>query len=130
MAACTALLTEDASFAMPPLSIWYAPRLIVETWARESSLSGEWRWKVTPSSANAQPALAFYAWDEATGAHLPFALNVLTLRDDRVFDVTAFIVRSTDSPDNESYQRFPQQPMDQRSLSATYGRFGLPDRLD
>ena len=31
--------------------------------------------------ANAQPALAFYAWDESEGAYLPFALNVLTLRD-------------------------------------------------
>lgn len=130
VAAFAALLTEDASFAMPPLSTWYAPRVAVEAWARESSLSGEWRWKVALSSSNAQPALAFYAWDEAARTHLPFALNVLTLRDDRVSDVTAFIVRSTDSPDDESYHRFPQQPMDQRSLSATFDRFGLPDRLD
>ncbi|MFC6704550.1 RNA polymerase subunit sigma-70 [Flexivirga alba] len=130
VAAFTAILTEDVTFAMPPLATWYTPRTSVETWARESPLNGEWRWKVTLSSANAQPALAFYAWDEAARTHLPFALNVLTLRGDRVCDVTAFIVRSTDAPDDGSYQRFPEQPMDQRSLSATYERFGLPARLD
>lgn len=128
--AFTALLTEDATFAMPPLSTWYAPRSTIEVWARESSLTGEWRWRVVLSSANAQPALAFYAWDEAAGAYLPFALNVLTLRGDRVSDVTAFIVRSTGATDDAAYQRFPEQPMDTRSLESAYERFGLPARLD
>jgi hypothetical protein len=85
---------------------------------------------VLVSSANAQPALAFYAWDESAGAYLPFARNVLTLRGGRVSDVTAFIVRSTGARDDTAYERFPEQPMDSRSLESTYERFGLPDRLD
>jgi hypothetical protein len=57
--------------------------------------------------ANAQPTLAFYAWDDPAGAYLPFALNVLSLRDGLVSDVTAFIVRSTGAAEPEAYVRLP-----------------------
>ncbi|MBO0878544.1 MAG: RNA polymerase subunit sigma-70 [Pseudonocardia sp.] len=127
--AFTALLVEDATFAMPPLATWYTPRETIATWARESSMSGAWRWRAVLTRANAQPALAFYAWDDPAGAYLPFALCVLSLRDGLVSDVTAFIVRSTDSPDPEAYVRFPEEPMDPRRLSGTFDRFGLPERL-
>jgi len=73
--AFAALLVEDASFAMPPLTTWYAPRSAIVDWARDFSLSGAWRWRTVLCEANAQPALAFYAWDKDAGAHLPFALN-------------------------------------------------------
>jgi RNA polymerase sigma-70 factor (ECF subfamily) len=128
--AFTSLLAADATFAMPPLRSWYTPRDTIATWAREASMSGAWRWRAILARANAQPALAFYSWDEASGAHLPFALNILTLRRDLVSDVTAFIVRSIEEPDPEAYERFPEQPMDERRLAGTFGRFGLPDRLD
>lgn len=127
--AFTSLLVADATFAMPPLSTWYTPRDTIATWARESPLSGTWRWKTVLSSANAQPALAFYSWDEPAGAYMPFALNVLTFRDDLVSDVTAFIVRSIEEQDPEAYVRFPEQPMDDRRLVGTFDRFGLPGRL-
>jgi RNA polymerase sigma-70 factor (ECF subfamily) len=127
--AFTALLVEDATFAMPPLATWYTPRATIAAWARESSMSGQWRWRTILTRANAQPALAFYAWHDPAGAYLPFALNVLSLRDGLVSDVTAFIVRSTRSPDPQAYVRFPEQPMDPRRLAVTFGRFGLPERL-
>ena len=123
------LLVEDASFSMPPLTTWYTPRETIVTWARETSLSGAWRWKTVLTRANAQPALAFYARDESAGGYLPFALNVLSLRDGLVSDVTAFIVRSTDAPEPEAYVRFPEQRMDERRLSGAFERFGLPERL-
>jgi RNA polymerase sigma-70 factor, ECF subfamily len=128
--AFAALLVEDATFAMPPLSTWYTPRDTVVTWARESPMSGAWRWRALLTSANAQPALAFYAWDEPGGAYLPFALNVLTLRQDLVSDVTAFIVRSMEAPDPTAYDRLPTQPMDAGRLGGVFERFGLPDRLN
>jgi RNA polymerase sigma-70 factor, ECF subfamily len=128
--AFAALLTEDASFAMPPLSTWYTPRETVVTWAREYALSGAWRWRTVLTRANGQPALAFYALDDDAGAYLPFALNVLTLRDDGlVRDVTAFIVRSIESPQPEAYVHFPEQGMDSQRLAGAFSRFGLPDRL-
>ena len=124
-----ALLVEDASFAMPPLSTWYAPRDTVLTWARESALSGAWQWRTVLTSANAQPALAFYARDDAAAAYLPFALNVLTLRGGLVSDVTAFIVRAADAAEPDAYLRFPERAMDAARLAGTFQRFGLPDRL-
>lgn len=126
--AFAAMLTEDASFAMPPLSTWYAPRAQVVEWARRYSINGAWRWKTLLTQANGQPALAFYAWDPEAAAYLPFALNVLTLRDSLVSHVTAFIVRATDADDPEAYVRFPEQPMHPRS-GDLYDRFGLPSRL-
>jgi len=124
--AFAALLAKDATFAMPPLATWYTPRDSIVEWAREFSLSGTWRWKTVLTEANAQPALAFYAWDEPAGAFLPFALNVLSLRDGLVSDVTAFIVRTTDATEAEAYVRFPEQPLDRQRFTSTFDRFGLP----
>ena len=127
--AFAAMLAADATFAMPPLATWYRTREGIAIWARLSPMSGAWRWRSVITRANGQPALAFYAWDEDAGAYLPFALNVLSLRGTEIIDVTAFIVRSTESPDPESYQRFPDQPYDAERLAGAFGRFGLPDRL-
>ena len=114
---------------MPPLRTWYTPREAIAAWARDFPLSGAWRWRTVPARANAQPALAFYAWNGPDGAYLPFALNVLTLSAGAVSDVTAFIVRAIDAPGPEAYVRFPEQPMDRRRLAGAFERFGLPERL-
>lgn len=129
IAGFTALLVEDATFAMPPLATWYRGRETIRTWAAAHSLSGAWRWRPVPVSANGQPALAFYAWDEGEAVYTPFALNVLTLRGELVADVTAFIVRATTASEPEAYVRFPEQPMDGRRLAGAFERFGLPARL-
>jgi RNA polymerase sigma-70 factor (ECF subfamily) len=127
--AFAAMLAEDATFAMPPLATWYETREGIRIWASKSPMSGAWRWRAVLTRANAQPALAFYAYDDAPAAYLPFALNVLSFRGHEIVDVTAFINRSTESDDPESYQRFPDQPSDPRQLAGTFERFGLPDRL-
>jgi hypothetical protein len=88
-----------------------------------------WRWRAVVTTANGQPALAFYSWDEEAQAYLPFALNVLSFRGDQVSDVTAFIVRSTEATDPEAYVRFPEQPFDQQRLGGAFARFGMPDQL-
>jgi RNA polymerase sigma-70 factor (ECF subfamily) len=123
--AFAALLAEDATFAMPPLSTWYAPKVEVVEWARRYSLNGEWDWRALLTTANAQPALAFYARDDAVGGYRPFALNVLTVHDGRVADVTAFIVRATGAAEPDAYVRFPDRPMNRR-FADLYARFGLP----
>ncbi len=123
-AAFASLLAHDASFAMPPLTTWYTSRETITMWAREYSLSGAWQWRAVLTHANAQPALAFYAWDGPAGVYLPFALNVLSLRGALISDVTAFIVRSTDTPDAS---RLPEQPIDARRLAGIFERFALPE---
>ena len=122
------LLTEDVSFAMPPLRTWFSgPE--AGTFLRGFPMSGAWKWKTALTRANGQPAIAYYTWDEDERTHLAFALNVLTLRGDKISDVCAFIVRSIEDPDAD-YERFPDQPADERRLAGVFRAFGLPERLD
>jgi RNA polymerase sigma-70 factor (ECF subfamily) len=124
-----AMLAEDATFAMPPLASWYSTRDGIAEWARGWPLSGAWRWRTVFTHANGQPALGFYTWDEDEQAYLPFALNVLTFRGSQIADVTAFVARSIEETRQEAYERWPDQPLDERRLTGTFGRFGLPERL-
>jgi RNA polymerase sigma-70 factor (ECF subfamily) len=126
----TAMLAEDATFAMPPLASWYQGREGIAEWARSWPMSGAWRWKAILTKANGQPALGFYSWDDDAGAYVPFALNVLSLRGDRISDVTAFIARSSEPVEPERYERYPEEPVDAEKVAGFFERFGLPTRLD
>jgi RNA polymerase sigma-70 factor (ECF subfamily) len=127
--AVVAMLTEDAAFAMPPLATWFGGRDEIAIFLAASPLSGQWRWRMVPSHANGQPAIAFYTWDPEEEAYLPFALNVLTLRGEQISDVTAFISRVVPTPDREVIARLPEQPADPARLAAAFENFGLPPRL-
>jgi RNA polymerase sigma-70 factor (ECF subfamily) len=124
------ILAEDATFSMPPLASWFEGEESIRTFLAGWPMSGTWRWRPIRVQANGQPALAFYAWDEDAEAYLPFALNVLTFRGDRIADVTAFVARATDIPDGESYARWVDEPIDPARLYAAFETFGLPGRLD
>jgi RNA polymerase sigma-70 factor (ECF subfamily) len=125
-----AMLTEDATFAMPPLETWFSGHDGISIFLAGWPLSGLWRWRPLYVRANGQPALAYYSWDDDENCYMPFALNVLTLRGDRISDVTAFIARITPSPDREVIARLPEQPADPSRLAAAFENFGLPERLD
>jgi RNA polymerase sigma-70 factor (ECF subfamily) len=127
--AVVAMLTEDASFAMPPAPSWHQGRAALTAFLGVGPLSGDWRWRHIFVHASGQPALAFYSWDEAEGTYLPFALNVLTIRGRLISDVTAFIARSTESRDPEAYRRWPEEPIVPEKFVDFFGRFGLPDQL-
>ena len=127
--AVVALLAEDATFSMPPLASWSGGRAgSRSSWPGGRSPAR--RWRTVPARVNGQPALAFYAWDEQAKSHLPFALNVLTVTGDRISDVVAFVARSTEPREREAYWRWVDQPADAHRLESTFGRFGLPERLD
>ncbi len=128
--AVVARLSEDASFAMPPMSRWFSGRDAIREWMASSPLSGEFRWKPLSTMANGQPALAFYSWDEDSNSFLPFALNVLSFRGDEISNVTAFIVRDLSDPDDAVQARAPDEPFDANALDAAFARFGMPERLD
>jgi RNA polymerase sigma-70 factor (ECF subfamily) len=128
--AVVAMLTEDAAFAMPPLATWFYGHDGIRTWLAGSPLSGDWHWKPIYTTANGQPALAFYSWDDDEQAYLPFALNVLTLRGDRISEVNAFITRSTEDPAREVIARLPEHDFHAQRLAAAFERFGMPERLD
>ena len=114
---------------MPPLQTWFGGRDAIAVFLAGWPLSGQWRWRPVRVRANGQEALAFYSWDPEERAFLPFALNVLTLRGERISDVTAFITRSTEVADRAVLARLPEQPADPVRLLAAFERFGLPERL-
>jgi RNA polymerase sigma-70 factor (ECF subfamily) len=125
------MLAEDAVFAMPPLASWFGGREEIRAFLVFSPMSGDFDWKAIRTQANGQPALAFYSWDPAEEAYLPFALNVLTFRGSEISDVTAFITRSTDNvPDRAAVLRMPDQPHDEKRLAAAFENLGMPERLE
>jgi RNA polymerase sigma-70 factor, ECF subfamily len=122
------MLTADVAWSMPPLASWYGGIDEVETWLGNAPLSGEWRWRHAPTTANGQLAVGTYTWLEGEGTHVPFSLDVLTLEGDRIREVTAFVVRPADTPDG--YSRWPDRAADPRRVDAVFRRFGLPDHID
>jgi RNA polymerase sigma-70 factor, ECF subfamily len=128
--AFAAMLTEEATFAMPPLRSWFAGREGIAIWAAGWPLSGAWRWRTVPVTANAQPALAFYAWSEQDGSFRPFALNVLSFDGEAVSQVTAFIARSAAPREREVFSRYPDEPVDPARFADVFERFSLPASLE
>jgi RNA polymerase sigma-70 factor (ECF subfamily) len=93
--AVVALLTEDARLVMPPLPTWYRGRQQVADALRAHGLTGALRWRLIPAAANGQAACAAYTRDEQAGTYTPHCLHVLTLRDKRIEEITAFLTPAT-----------------------------------
>jgi ketosteroid isomerase-like protein len=100
--AIVVMLAADARYSMPPLPQWYRGRDEIRTFLLRGPLRS--RWRFLPTTANGQLAFGTYMWDRAAGAYVPGGLDVLTLRDGRVAEITAF-------------------------LTADLTRFGLPPRV-
>jgi RNA polymerase sigma-70 factor, ECF subfamily len=124
------MLAEDAAFTMPPMARWFKGHEGIRGFLELWSMLPDWGWRSIPTTANGQPALAFYSWDSEQGAHVPFAVNVLTFEGEKIKEVDAFIVRASMDPDPDVQARTPEQPADYEKLAAAYERFGLPARLD
>ena len=99
-----ALLTlfhQDATWCMPPQPAWYAGLDAIAGFVADFALLDTWDHLFT--SANGQPAVACYRWDEHEGAYVAAVLDVLTIRGDKIAAVTAFVdaraVRACGLPD-------------------------------
>ena len=84
-----ALLTEDATYSMPPLPEWYRGPAAI----REFLLSGPFRqrWRFRPAQANGQLAFGTYLWDENRAAYVWAGLDVLRLDGSRIAEVVSFL---------------------------------------
>jgi RNA polymerase sigma-70 factor (ECF subfamily) len=89
--ALVALLTEDVTWSMPPLAHWYHGLEAVTDFAVQVPLTGCGSWRHLPTSANGQPAVGFYLWDDDAGSYLSWSINVLTLRGEHIAEITSFI---------------------------------------
>lgn len=84
-----ALLTADATWAMPPLRNWFRGREAIARFLAAAPYNVDWRHRT--ANANGQLAIGCYAWDEHVGAYVAYALDVLAVRGDNIATIVSFI---------------------------------------
>ena len=84
-----ALLSEDATWSMPPQTDWYRGHAAIRGFLLAGPLTC--RWRHVPVVANGQVAVGCFMWSDERQRFDGYVLDVLTLRDGRIADVTAFI---------------------------------------
>ncbi len=85
-----AMLRDDVKCSMPPTPGVYVGRdQVVANWTSDGfpELTGL---RTVVTSANRQPAIGFYEWDEAEAAYLPLTVDVLGISDGKIFEITTF----------------------------------------
>lgn len=89
------LLTEDAWFTMPPVTLEYQGPAAI---ARFLTASAQWRggrkYRLIPTRANGQPAFGCYIADPHAEIWHAHGLIVLTLAGDRISAITRFVDNS------------------------------------
>jgi RNA polymerase sigma-70 factor, ECF subfamily len=103
------MLTEDATWCMPPNAAWFQGESLREWLVREPLRR---RWRHRPAQANGQLAVGCYLFDQGQGCFTPAVIDVLTLDGDRIASVTAFVLFDD-----------PQGP---GAAAEVFARFGLP----
>jgi RNA polymerase sigma-70 factor (ECF subfamily) len=83
------LLVEDAVFAMPPYPEWWHGRDAI---AGLMAAAGTPRLRDLGVRANGQPAIAWFVWEPDRDAFVASSLEVLTLADAGIEQVTAFVM--------------------------------------
>jgi RNA polymerase sigma-70 factor (ECF subfamily) len=112
------MLTEDATWSMPPIPTWFRGRQSVREFLVRSPLAE--RWKHRPARANGQLAVGCYLFDAGPGSYVPAVIDVLTLDGDRIAAVTGFLIADAQEP-----QRAGARP----TGAEIFARFGLPAEL-
>jgi RNA polymerase sigma-70 factor (ECF subfamily) len=88
------LLAEDVRTTMPPWPMWFQGRDAVV-----AALAASWdtgspgyvgQFRMVPTRANWQPAVATYVRGLDSPAYRAFAISVLRIEDDRIVEATAF----------------------------------------
>ncbi len=111
------MLTEDATWCMPPIRTWLTGLATIRQWLIRDPLAE--RWKHLPARANGQLAVGGYLFDASEGRYIPAALDVLTLDGDKIAAVTAFLAVEVE----------PRPGGSQVTGAELFARFGLPAEL-
>ena len=100
-----ALLTDDAWFTMPPVTLEYqGPEAIAGFLRDVNTWRGPRRYRLIPTRANGQPAFGFYLQEGQSPVFRAHGLIVLTLEGDQISAITRFV-------DNSNLARFGLLPM-------------------
>lgn len=88
--AVVALLSKDATLAMPPYPMWYRGQAAIAAFLRAAPLSQGSRWRLLPTSANGQLAFGGYVWRHAAQSFIGIRIMILTVADAQISEITAF----------------------------------------
>jgi RNA polymerase sigma-70 factor (ECF subfamily) len=111
------MLTQDATWSMPPYCTWFWGHAAIRQFLVRYPLA--LRWKHRPTRANGQLAVAGYLYDPAKDSHVPAVIDVLTLRDERIAAVTAFLTAQALRPPDPAWVAGEEM----------FARFELPANL-
>ena len=112
------MLTEDATWSMPPAATWFQGLRSIREWLVRDPLP--LRWKHQPTWSNGQLAVGCYIFDRDKGSYFPAVVDVLTLAGEKISAVTAF-----QAPDVAGLP----QGEDRITGPEFFARFGLPAEL-
>jgi RNA polymerase sigma-70 factor (ECF subfamily) len=111
------LLTDDATWSMPPHPNWYQGRQAIEVFQEGDVSQVGWRHRTT--SANGQLAIGGYIFDREREMYVGCVIDVLTLRDGLVESITAFFsAEGADGVADDGYVH-----------AVDFARFNLPEEL-
>jgi RNA polymerase sigma-70 factor (ECF subfamily) len=111
-----AMLTDDATWCMPPHAAWYQGHVAIAEFHR--NYVAHERWQHLATRANGQLAIGCYTYGEAVGRYVASVLDVLTLRQGQIAAVTAFITPEILNRDGHA--------IDTGAGLADFSQFGLP----
>jgi RNA polymerase sigma-70 factor (ECF subfamily) len=130
------MLTQDASWSMPPVPTWYRGHQAVRQFLVSAPLTR--RWRHVPASANGQLAVGCYLLDPARNRFMPAVIDVLTLDGAKIAAVTAFLTAEV-SADLPPAAPHPDPGCGDTSQAYTrtawitgtelFSRFGLPGEM-
>ena len=111
------LLTEDATWSMPPVPTWFRGHEAIREFLVRYPLTQ--RWKHQPTRASGQLAVGCYLFDQRKGWFAPAVIDVLTMEGEKISAVTAFLADETLPPHSGGWV----------TGAELFARFGLPARL-
>jgi RNA polymerase sigma-70 factor (ECF subfamily) len=116
--ALVSMLTEDATWCMPPIPTWFAGHELLREFLARYPLSVQW--KHLPTRANGQLAVGCYLLHPDVGSYAPACIDVLTLDGEKIRSVVGFLTTAhEESPDAQAWA----------AAAEVFVRFGLPTEL-
>ena len=92
VAGVVAMLSEDATFSMPPNVAWFRGPDAIGAFLPTGPMSRPRRF--LPVRANGQLAFGTYIWEPELGHFRPNAIHLIDIDGDRIRDITAFLDRA------------------------------------
>jgi RNA polymerase sigma-70 factor (ECF subfamily) len=87
------LLHEKATFAMPPMGVWYTGIDFIQRALQNFVFTPDVAWKLIRTSANGRPAFGIYQHTEHAQSYQAFGLilPIFSTEDGKIIEITAFL---------------------------------------